>query len=234
MKNEKKGRVCGIILAGGIGSRMGLPVSKQQLTVMGRSILYHTLKAFEECDDIDDVVVVYRKGEEEFAIRECQNFKKVCSLVVGGGCRAESAKCGFEAVPQDTDLVAIHDAARALIKPEEISAVVSVARELGAASAVIPVTDTVKVVDDAGIITATLDRSALRAAATPQVFSFEIYKKALGVTELSESITDDNMLVELSGVAVRAVEVGRSNVKITTREDIAYAEFLLKGEFGNV
>ncbi|MBR7117335.1 MAG: 2-C-methyl-D-erythritol 4-phosphate cytidylyltransferase [Clostridia bacterium] len=231
MKSEKKGRVCGIVLAGGMGSRMGLSVSKQQLTVMGRSILYHALRAFEDCEDIDDVVVVYRKGEEEFAIGECEKFKKVYTSVVGGSCRAESAKRGFAAIPSDTELVAIHDAARALIKPEEISSVVSVAREFGAASAVTPVTDTVKVVDNEGIITATLDRSTLRAAATPQVFSCEIYKKALGMTELTESITDDNMLVELSGVAVRAVEVGRSNIKITTREDIAYAEYLLKGDF---
>ena len=222
-----KERVAAILLAAGVGSRMGGEVTKQRMNILGRSVLAHTLLAFEGCPDVDDIVVVARREELNFARAECAAMTKVRAVVVGGECRAESARLGFAAVPEGTAAVAIHDAARALITPENISEVVKVALRTGAASAVSVVTDTVKQVDADGIIVATLDRSQLRRAETPQVFKTELYAKAIAEVGADPTVTDDNMLMERIGVKVSAVDVGRENIKITTPEDLGYAEFLL-------
>ena len=222
------GRVCALVLAGGVGSRMGGEVTKQKINILGRSVLYYSVAAFDACPDIDDIVVVAREDEIEFALTEVKAMGKVRSVVSGGSCRAESARLGFLALPDDAEFVAIHDAARPLITLESISAVVKEAARLGAASAVSCVTDTVKVVDAEGIILSTLDRGVLRRAETPQVFSTKLYKEALDAAGSFIGITDDNMLLEHIGVGVGTVDVGRENIKITVSEDLKYAELLLK------
>lgn len=222
------GRVCALVLAGGVGSRMGGELTKQKINILGRSVLYYSVAAFEACPDVDDIVVVAREDEISFALSELKGMSKVRDVVRGGLCRAESAELGFIALPDSAKYVAIHDAARPLITPENISAVVTEAARLGAASAVSCITDTVKVVDDEGVIVSTLDRGMLRRAETPQVFSTDLYKKALDVIDSFIGITDDNMLLERIGVRVGTVDVGRENIKITVPEDLKYAELLLK------
>lgn len=222
------GRVCGIILAGGVGSRMGGDVTKQKINILGRSVLYYSVAAFEACPDIDDIIVVAREEEIAFALEETKGMSKVRAVVAGGSCRAESARLGFINLPCGVDLVAIHDGARPLITADAISAVVEEAARLGAASAVSLVTDTVKLVSADGVILSTMDRSSLRRAETPQVFSVELYKKALDARASLADITDDNMLLEHIGVKVGTVDVGRENIKITVASDLKYAELLLK------
>ena len=177
-------RCCGIILAAGVGSRMGAATTKQKIKILGRSILYYTLSAFENCPDIDDIVIVVREDEIEFAKCESAGMKKVYAITVGGDCRAESARMGFLDIPPQTELVAIHDAARALITPDNISAVVKVAAETGAATAASRLTDTIKFVNNEGIIEQTIGRGALRRAETPQVFSTKNrkYKQTHGLS----------------------------------------------------
>lgn len=221
-------RTCGIILAAGIGARMGANVTKQKINILGRSVLHYALAAFEACHDIDDVVLVVRSDEFDFARREADGMLKVCSIVAGGCCRAESAAKGFAAIPSDTGIVAVHDAARALIRPEEISIVIAEAKKTGAATAVSLVTDTIKTVDELGVVTGTVNRETLRKAQTPQAFSVQVYKKALENVVDYGLITDDNMMVEQIGVAISAVDVGDENIKLTTPADLRYAEFLLK------
>lgn len=222
--NEK--RTAAIILAGGSGTRMGTGITKQRLSLLGKSLLHRSALAFSECPDIDSITVVVRSDEVEFAVAELEGLPKVHAIVTGGDTRAKSAECGFMAIPEDSDFVAIHDAARPLIKPSDISLVVRTAYEFGAASAVSQVTDTVKAVDDKGVITSTLKRDALRRAQTPQVFSVALYKRALAEKGDTDP-TDDNMLVERLGEPVRGVDIGGYNIKITTPIDLKYAEFLL-------
>ena len=222
-------RVCAIVLAAGVGERMQSETTKQRINILGRPVLYYALAAFEACDDIDDIVVVTRSDEIGFVTDTARGMEKVRSVITGGACRAESAMLGFAAIPDGTAFVAIHDAARALITPENISAVVAGAMVSGAASAVSLVTDTIKVVDNNGVIVSTVDRATLRRAETPQIFSVELYRRAIKNADMSAHITDDNMLLEHIGVAVSAVDVGRENVKITMPDDLRYAEFLLRG-----
>ncbi|MBQ8372104.1 MAG: 2-C-methyl-D-erythritol 4-phosphate cytidylyltransferase [Clostridia bacterium] len=219
--------VCAMILAAGSGSRMKADITKQKMLVGNMSVLRRTVSAFDKCRDVHSLVVAVREDEVDFARRELAGIKKPMNIVIGGKNRAESAAVAFGAVGADATHVAIHDGARCLISPEMISMVVAEAAKCGAASAVSMIYDTVKRIDEAGNIVATVDRSRLVRATTPQVFDIGIYKRAIESYPADEAITDDNMLVERLGIPVKAVDVGASNIKITTMQDIKYAEFLL-------
>ena len=217
-----------LILAGGSGSRMKSDTTKQRMTLCGSSILWHSLKAFDMCEDISSIVLVVRADEIEFAKSEVQKgINKPTKVVVGGNCRAESARYGFLSIPDDTDFVAIHDAARCLIKPDDISLVVRAAYQNGAATAVCAVYDTLKVVDADGFIDGTIDRQIVKRAMTPQVFSTDIYKRALAKCPDLSIITDDNMLIEGIGAPIKCIEVSADNIKITDNFDLEYAKILL-------
>lgn len=215
-----------VILAAGSGTRMGCRTAKQELCLLGESLLRHTLRAFE-ASVVDAIVVVVRADELPFAEREIRGFAKVKSIVVGGADRRESAARGFAAIPRESRLVAIHDAARPLITPRDINATVALAATCGAAVPVSEVTDTVKSVREDGEISGTPDRSALRLAATPQVFRTDWYAEAMTVGG-ERSVTDDSMLLELAGMPVRIVLLQDENRKITTPRDLDYAEYILE------
>lgn len=225
MYPDKK-KTAAIILAGGSGTRMGMGVTKQRLELLGKSLLYRSALAFSECPDIDSITVVVRSDEVDYAKEELRDIEKLYAVVIGGETRAKSAECGFLAIPGDCDFVAIHDAARPLIKPSDISLILASAREAGAASAVSCVADTVKAVDEMGMIISTVDRDKLRCAETPQVFSVALYKRAL-IQNDGAAVTDDNMLIERLCEPIRCVDLGGYNIKITTPIDLKYAEFLL-------
>ena len=160
--------------------------------------------------------------------------RKPIRFAIGGACRAESAKNGFTACMDRCDFVAIHDAARCLIVPEMIDKVVEKAHKSGAATAVCGISDTVKSVDENGRITATIPRENLLRAQTPQVFSKAIYKQAFERCQDLSIITDDNMMVEAIGEKISTVDLGASNIKITTRDDLTLAKSILteRGEGG--
>ena len=220
--------VSAIILAAGSGSRMGGEVTKQKISVLGKSVLRRSVEAFQSCDDIFEIIIVTRADELDFAKAEINGCNKVTKIVRGGSTRAESAALGFACVDERTEFVAIHDAARCLVTGEDISKVVSDAFIYGAATASCKATDTIKQVNDGGFVNKTLERSSLVHVMTPQVFSKEIYEKALNNADaLNSAVTDDNMLVESIGVYPYCTQTARSNVKITYQEDIAYAEFIL-------
>ena len=224
----KKSIVTAIILAAGSGSRMGSDVTKQRMNLCGESILYRSVKTFQNTPRIDHIVVVSRFDEIAWVREELSEFDKLYAIIPGGKTRAESVKCGLAAVPSDTDFIAVHDGARCLIKPDEIKAVFEKAFVYGAATACTAVTDTVKSVDDSGMISATLPRERLYLATTPQIFERDLFEKALSKVVSLEKITDDNMLIELSGGRVYPVDIGKENIKITTAEDLSYAEYLLR------
>lgn len=229
MSRKKKSFVTAVILAAGSGSRMGGEITKQRIQIGGESILRHTVRAFELAEGIDSIVIVSRADEIAWAKEELNNdFSKVKTVIAGGKSRAESAYLGFSAVDSHTDFVAIHDGARCLVTPDMINAVVRTAYETSAASAASKMTDTLKKVGEDGYVTNTLSRDSIYSAQTPQVFSYELYDRATRGIDLSEIMTDDNMLVERIGGRVYAVETGRENIKITTPDDIGYAEYILE------
>ena len=220
-------KVTAIILAAGSGSRMGADLTKQRIVLCGKSILYRSVQAFSDCAEISHIVVVSRPDELDWAKRETSSFSKLYAIVAGGKTRAESVKCGFDAIPSGTEFVAIHDGARCLIKQSDISSVLSKAYIWGAATACSSVTDTVKISDNDGLINATLPREKLYLASTPQVFKTDVYSSALLGADLDRGFTDDNMLIERIGGRVYPVDIGRENIKITTADDLSYAEYLI-------
>ena len=226
-----KDTVCAIILAGGVGSRMKSNTTKQMMQICGVSVLKRCVLAFEACEDITEIVVVARQSEMDFVKAELSGLNKISNIVPGGKCRAESAICGLRAVGGDVQYIAVHDAARPLIKPENISAVIRVAKEKGAATLASRVKDTIKIVDEDGKILSTPVRSSLVGASTPQIFSKKLYELAIESYsgDLAE-ITDDNMLVEMLGHPVFTVISDDPNPKITVSEDVFIAEQIIKGE----
>jgi len=221
--------VVGIILAGGVGSRMNAGVTKQKLNLLGKTVIWHTVNAFESCNDIDKIIIVSRDDEIEFMRKELSCFSKILKIVKGGSTRAESSYNGILAIDFECNLVAIHDAARCLITPQQISNVISVAAEHGAATAAAPMIDTVKKISFDKKIVATVDRRELILVQTPQVFNFKRFRdEVLNIEDFGSDITDDNMIYERAGYSVTAVYVGEENIKITTWRDMLFAELILK------
>jgi len=228
-------KLSAVVLAAGTGSRMNLDVTKQRIEIANESVLSRAVAAFQNCTDVSEIIVVVRSEELEYAKNLLSQFCKVKDIVVGGSVRSESAKIGFEVISDLQGYVAIHDAARCLVTPDMISSVFRDAIKYGAATASTIVSDTVKMVDSDGFITKTISRKDLRLMQTPQIFRKSDYKKALAsLNEGDEGITDDNMLLERIGVRVFCTETGKKNMKITLKEDIEYARFLLEGEHADV
>ena len=225
----KRIRTSALILAGGIGSRMQSDKTKQFIEIFGKTVLERTLLSFDKSELIDEIILVVRADELDDTQKALDSLSlgKSVRITVGGACRAESAKNGFLASDSTMDFVAIHDAARCLITPEMIDKVVEMAHKTEAATAVSSVYDTVKLIDESGKIVSTVPRSSVVRAQTPQVFSRALYERALRECEYLGDITDDNMLVERLGAQIYAVDIGPTNVKITTRDDLTLAKNIL-------
>ncbi|MBQ0009991.1 MAG: 2-C-methyl-D-erythritol 4-phosphate cytidylyltransferase [Ruminococcus sp.] len=221
-----------VIVAGGSSTRMG-GTSKQQIVIDGKSVIVHTLLAFERCEKIDEIVLVSSEKElpiynEEFKTR--YGLSKLKKVVLGGISRADSAECGFQAVSDKADFVAIHDGARCLITPEDIEKVVRSAYKTGASIAAIPSVDTLKKVGKDGRIVGTVNRQTVWQAQTPQVFMKKLYLIALKkAAKKKTTYTDDAMMVEAAGFHVYCAETSRNNIKITVPEDVETVSGILKG-----
>lgn len=226
---KKKPFVSAVILAGGVGSRMGGGKRKQMRLLCGKPLIMHTLLAFEQCECINEIVLVAHEDEIGCYAELCAQYgiAKLSKTVAGGSTRQQSAKLGFDAICTEADYVALHDGARALVTPEEIKTVVLTAMAHGAAIAACRSTDTVKYADGV-FVDQTLDRANIWLAQTPQVFRDEIYRAAIytAVTEGFEA-TDDAALVEHIGIRVRIAECAGGNFKITYPEDLIRAEAVL-------
>jgi 2-C-methyl-D-erythritol 4-phosphate cytidylyltransferase len=221
-----------IIVAGGRGVRFGGNRPKQFLELNGTPIIIHTLKQFERSQEIEKVVVVlpaeetagFASLEKEFALT------KVSRAVAGGETRAQSVRHGLAAI-ECADIIAVHDAVRPLVTPDEIDRAVQAATQMGAAILVAPLSDTIKQVEN-GRIKATVPRADLRRALTPQCFRFELLKRAYERLPEFEStgkeVTDESFLVEQLGIEIAAIEGSARNIKITNEADLLTAEILLR------
>ncbi len=221
-----------VILAGGIGSRMKQEndLTKQFLSLGGEPIILRTIRAFEDCADIDEIILVVREEEKTLypPLITHADFRKVKKIVSGGETRQDSALQGLLAVDRASAYIAIHDGARPLILPREITAVAKEAYRVGAAVAASPAKDTVKITTGPGFVESTPDRKRVWMAATPQIFKTEEYRAAVYLCkEKKITATDDASLVEAIGFPVKMVDIGYRNLKITTPEDLYFAEAIL-------
>jgi len=221
-----------IIVAAGTGSRMKTSVNKQYLLLSGKPVLAHTLEVFEKSELISEIIVVIN-GKDRRQFEDCilipLNFPKITSVVDGGSDRQESVYNGLKKVSSNTELVCVHDGARPFVTPDIIKESVTAAWKTGAACTGVPVKDTIKQADINGIVEKTLDRRLLWAIQTPQAFKREILINAHEKAILDGYRgTDDCVLVERLGLSVQMVMGSYSNIKITTPEDLAFAETIAK------
>ena len=219
-----------VIVAGGRSTRMGGEILKQHRMLGGLPVVVRTLKVFEACELIQDIVVVTLPGEIPLyeSYREQYGLTKLHAIVPGGDTRQQSVLCGFEAISRKSEFVAIHDAVRCLVTEQMIEAVCLTAYKTRAATAATAVRDTVKISDGKGNISGTTDRNTVWLAQTPQVFNVTLYRAAAYTArEAGFEATDDNSLVERIDNPIRLVECGSENIKLTTPEDISLAEEIL-------
>jgi 2-C-methyl-D-erythritol 4-phosphate cytidylyltransferase len=221
-----------IVVAAGKGTRLGGARPKQFLELRGVPVIIHTLRQFECCQEINEVITVLPAEDTAGFESLAKHFelKKAGRAVTGGATRAQSVRNGLTAI-NDADIVAVHDGVRPFVTPDEIDRVVAAARQSGAAVLTAPVADTIKRVQDGRIIE-TVPRAELRRALTPQCFRFAILERAYDKLDELEStgleITDDSLLVEPLGVEVITVEGSARNIKITNQADLDLAEAILK------
>jgi 2-C-methyl-D-erythritol 4-phosphate cytidylyltransferase len=220
-----------IIAAAGRGTRLAGKQPKQFLELAGIPIIFHTLNAFERCDAIQEIIVVVAVEETAgfLSLAGPHNLRKIKAVVPGGATRADSVLQGLAVVSEsDAEIVAVHDAVRPFVTPDEIARTVEAARLEDAAILVSAPVDTVKEVRD-GEVVRTWNRGQLRNALTPQCFTYKLLRRAYErVDVLDPELTDESSLVERLGVRIVTVEGSSRNIKITRPEDLAIAEAILK------
>ncbi|WP_127584067.1 2-C-methyl-D-erythritol 4-phosphate cytidylyltransferase [Paenibacillus koleovorans] len=216
-----------IVVAAGTGTRMGTSESKQYLQLAGKPILIHTLERFQAMDVVGSVVLVV--GADDVArceaYAEQYGLTKVHAVTSGGSERQASVYRGLQALPALVEWVAVHDGVRPFIGEARVRACLEEAKLSGAAVLAVPVKDTIKVADANGVIRSTPDRRSLWAIQTPQAFRLDLLREAHEQAVRDGFVgTDDAMLVERLGVEVRIAEGAYTNIKITTPEDLLWAE----------
>lgn len=225
-------KVTAVIVSAGIGQRFMDGKKKQFLPLAGKPVLARTLDPFERCPLVNAVVLVVGQEDLEFCLKEIvekYQYKKISRIVPGGKTRQESVRNGMDAVPEDVEMVVIHDGVRPFVTREMIEESVRSAIRFQAVVVATPVKDTIKTVDAGGSIRETLDRNFLWQVQTPQTFQTRIIRDALRKAAEDGFLgTDDASLVERMGVKVHVVQGSYANIKITTPEDLLLATFLLQ------
>ncbi len=219
-----------LIPAAGSGKRMGADRNKLLLQVRSKPLIAWTLLAAEAASSISWIGIVSQPPDwDDFkSIIADLKLKKTIELIPGGSTRQESVYNGLQALPSDARQVLIHDGARCLATPDLFNICSQAILNYSGLIAAVPVKDTIKVVDDNGIIISTPERKQLWAAQTPQGFDVKLLKQchAEGIRQGWE-VTDDAALFEKCGIEVKIVPGEETNLKITTPQDLAIAEFIL-------
>ena len=214
-----------IIVAGGSGNRMKSDLPKQFIEISGLPILMHTLKKFKEADADIELILVLPESQFEFWKKLCEKHKSIMKslphqLVAGGNSRFQSSKNGLQAIDNE-GLVAIHDGVRPFVSAEIIRESFRIAEEKGTAVASVASKDSVRVNGQA------IDRATVRLIQTPQTFQVSLIKKSFETEELA-IFTDDASVAEHAGFTINLIEGSYENIKITTPEDLLWAEVLLR------
>lgn len=224
------GKNCAIIVAAGKGSRMGFDINKVFINIGKKPIVQYSLERFERHPDIDEIVIVAAEAEIknfEYIIKS-NGMKKVKEIVTGGSTRRESVRNGLNVI-KNSDIVIIHDGARPFINNDIISNGIKYANMYGACTCAVTPKDTIKVKDKLGFIKESLNRDSLISVQTPQSFKYNlIWEGHNHKIDENINITDDTSLMEYLGHNVFVYDGEYTNIKITTKEDLIFAEELLK------
>lgn len=216
-----------VIVAGGKGTRMGGPISKQYLPIGGKPVLMHTLEKFHQADPSTFLILVLPELDFLFWKKLCQefNFSLPHEVIAGGNSRFQSVKNGLSSLPFHQGLVAIHDAVRPFVSTEVIQRSYAQAEKTGSAIAVVDLKDSIRKLDENGVSTFQ-ERHLFRLVQTPQTFQIDQIKLAFQVED-SPKFTDDATVYENQGWEVTLIPGNPENIKITTPEDLDYADFIL-------
>lgn len=222
--------LCGaVIAAAGSSTRMG--EDKLFLPLGDEPVLVHSLRAFQAAPEIAEMVVVTRQELIVPVAQLCKDYglDKVSKVVAGGQTRTESVRLGILELTSDPELIAVHDGARPFVTGEIIAGAVAAARKYGAAAPAVPLTDTIKELDDSGLAARTVDREKLRAVQTPQIFQEGLIRAALQkALEDGAVLTDDCAAVERLGMKVMLTTGSEENIKLTTPADLVHARTILE------
>jgi 2-C-methyl-D-erythritol 4-phosphate cytidylyltransferase len=225
-----------VVAAAGYGTRLGLGTPKQYAPLLGIPMLQRTLDTLSNCPAVDALVVVVNEPDIEYCRFELvkERIAKVVAVAAGGEERALSVRNGLAALAEagSWDLVGVHDGARPLVTCDDVTRTVealSADPQLAGAVLGVPSTDTIKVVDENGLVTATPERRSIWRAQTPQIFRWEALLEAYAETPEDELLlsTDDASLVEARGGRVVMVRGSAENFKVTDRVDLRHAEQIL-------
>lgn len=220
-----------IIVAAGKGKRMKTNINKQFININNKPILYYTLKCFDECDEINNIILVIDSDHINYCKSEIlskYDLKKEIIITTGGLERQNSVYNGIKLIDSNTDIVLIHDGVRPFIEKDLILQVAYCAYEYGGAILGVPVKDTIKVCTD-NFVESTLERSKLWSVQTPQGFQYKLILRAYEEAIKDNFIgTDDSMLLERLGYKIKLIEGSYSNIKITTQDDLVVASKFLK------
>ncbi|RPF48694.1 2-C-methyl-D-erythritol 4-phosphate cytidylyltransferase [Hydrogenoanaerobacterium saccharovorans] len=232
MLGKKKNRpfVSVVVVAAGNASRMD-GIDKQLVEIDGMPVVIRSILAFEHSNKVDEIIVVTKKESIPELNRQVREFfaNKVKFIVAGGRTRQESVFCGVNCIDDRCKYIAIHDGARPLVLTGAIDACIEDAMVYGAALLGVKVKDTIKAIDKERFVEKTIDRENLFIAQTPQIFEISLYKQAMQqADENGTDFTDDCQLVESIGHKVYVSHGHYNNIKITTPDDISYAQALLE------
>jgi len=218
-------KITAIVPAAGLGARMNLDLVKPLIEIRNKPVIIYTLEALQAHPLIDEIVLVFNKEGLQKArqfVKE-YNISKVARVIAGGATRKESVRNGLEVVDSKTKIVVIHDGVRPFVDEGSISRVIEEAFASGAAILGVPVKSTIKKVDTGYVVEETLKREHIWEIQTPQAFDRELIQKAY-LRASSHSVPDDAALVEFMGKKVHVVMGSYFNIKITTQEDLVFAE----------
>lgn len=223
--------ICAVIVAGGSGSRMNSAVKKQYLRLDGVPIVGHTLRAFDRCHDLDRMILVVPESDLDRCRADVVaplSLNHDVQLVAGGSRRQDSALNGLAACGATDGTVMIHDGVRPFVRASLIRACLAGVKTTGACIPAIGATDTIKQIDENGVIVGTLDRKTIQLAQTPQTFSLDLIRRAHQLaSQRGFTATDDASVAEFAGTRVIVVPGDRDNIKITTPADLPIARAIL-------
>lgn len=218
-----------VIVAAGASTRMGDAGDKTLADIGGEPLIARTVNVFEQSAAIAAVALVVseRNRDAVAQMRKERGWRKTLPPLAGGARRQDSVRAGLDALPADCDWVLVHDGARPFVTSRMVEEGLAAAADTGAAIAVVPAFDTVKRIAGDGRVVETLDRSELAMVQTPQVFRRDVLERAHA--EITDDVTDDAAMVERTGVEVRTFDGARSNIKVTTPEDLQIVRAFREG-----
>lgn len=228
-RKQKDPHCSAVIVAAGSSLRMG--ADKLLMSLGSKPVIIRTLMAFEKSPQVDEIIVVTRPEKIQYFadMIKLYDIGKVRQVISGGATRMESSLAGVSAVSRGAKLIAIHDGARPLVTQELIKRVVEAANEFISAVPAVASADTLKQIDEKGLIIGSVDRGSVVRIQTPQVFDADVIRGALTrAVEKRLNITDDCSAMDMMGVKTHVVDGDNENIKLTNPEDMVIAEAILK------